>query len=78
MTGWIGRLLVAGGVLYLLGWALVLLSGYGGDSTGGSELVWRVGGVMVYVAIPWVLIGGLLALADSLRARCSRRSAAPF
>jgi hypothetical protein len=54
--------LAGGAALFVVGWALVLVSGYGGDSTGGSELVWRVGGVMVYVAVPLVLASALIAV----------------
>ena len=75
MVRWVARLLVVGGTLFAAGWLLVLVSGYGGNSTGGSELVWRVGGVMIYVAVPLILMGGLLALAERLRAlaRCRGR-----
>ena len=75
MVRWVARLLVVGGALFAAGWLLVLVSGYGGNTTGGSELVWRVGGVMVYLAVPIVLIGALLAIVDRLRAvvRCRRR-----
>jgi hypothetical protein len=68
MGTWIGRLLVMGGALFAIGWLLVLVSGHGGNSTGGSEIVWRIGGVMVYLAVPLVLIGALLAAVDRLRA----------
>ena len=39
MSPWPFRVLIIAAVLFLLGWGLVFVSGYGGDSTGGSELV---------------------------------------
>jgi hypothetical protein len=54
-------------VLFFLGWALVFASGYGGNSTRGSELVWRAGGVMVYASLPTLLTAGLLRLLASRR-----------
>ena len=62
MSPWFSRLLIFGAVLFFSGWALVFASGYSGDSGGGSELVWRVGGLMVYASVPTVLAAGLLAL----------------
>jgi hypothetical protein len=69
---WIGRLLEAGAVLFAVGWILVFASGHGGNSTGGSELVWQVGGIMVYLGIPTLLIGGVLALAARMRSATRR------
>jgi hypothetical protein len=78
VESWIVRALAAGGVLFALGWLLVLVSGYGGNSTGGSALVWHIGGVMVYLGVPIVLIGGLVALVVRLRAAiCGRRRSRP-
>jgi hypothetical protein len=62
-------LLIVAAVLFVLGWGLVFVSGYGGDSTGGSELVWRIGGVMVYLSVPTLLTAGLLRLVVALRSR---------
>src|SRR6266567_1292065 len=67
------RLLIIAAVLFFLGWGLVFVSGYGGNSTGGSELVWRVGGLMVYVSVPTLLMAGLLRLVPALRS-VERRS----
>jgi hypothetical protein len=53
-------LLVAGVVAMVLGYALVLASGYGGNSSGGSEVVWRIGGVMVEVGGPLLVIAALI------------------
>ena len=39
-----------------VGFALVLASGYSGDTGGGSELVWRVGGLMMYASVPVFVI----------------------
>jgi hypothetical protein len=52
MSVWTGRLLILGGTLFLVGSALVLASGHGGNSTGGSEAIWTIGGLMVYASIP--------------------------
>ena len=69
MGPWPSRLRVIGTALFLLGWALVLASGHGGNSTGGSELVWRIGGLMVYVSIPALLSAAVFALVQRLRSR---------
>ena len=73
MRRWLTRLLVVWAVLFSLGWALVYVSGYGGNSTGGSELVWRVGGVMVYAAAPIMLMIVFLGLVATGRAAARRR-----
>jgi hypothetical protein len=62
MRSWLTRLLALAAALFVVGWALVLASGYGGDSTGGSELVWRVGGIMVYLSVPTLLVALMVAL----------------
>ena len=67
MSPWLSRLLIIGVVLFSAGWGLVFASGYSGDSAGGSELVWRVGGLMVYAAVPTLLMAGLFRLAQVLR-----------
>lgn len=67
MRSWPSRLLVIGTVVFLFGWGLVLASGHGGNSTGGSELVWRIGGLMVYVSIPALLVAALVSLVQRLR-----------
>ena len=56
------RLAILVGMMFSLGWVLVFASGYGGDSTGGSEVVWRIGGIMVYASVPLglALVVGLL------------------
>jgi hypothetical protein len=54
----------------------VLVSGFGGNSAGGSELVWRMGGVMVYASVPMLMLAGLLGglsfLCTSARRHCQR------
>lgn len=74
MSTWPIRLLALSGAFFVVGWGLVLVSGYGGNSVGGSELVWRVGGVMVYASVPTLLLAGLLGglsfLCSSARRRC--------
>ncbi len=72
MGRWLRRLLIGGALIFILGWALVLSSGYGGDSTGGSELVWRIGGVMVYAAVATLPVTLLLATAVVCAARHRR------
>ena len=66
-------LLVAAVVSLPIGWILVFASGYGGNSTDGSELVWRVGGVMVYAAMPILLAIVLLSVVAVVRAVATRR-----
>jgi len=56
------RLAVLAGLLFAAGWVLVLASGHGGNSTGGSEVVWRIGGIMVYVSVPLGLAVGVGSL----------------
>jgi hypothetical protein len=62
--------------MFVLGWALVLVSGYGGDSSGNfgglSELVWRVGGVMLYVSVPVMLTVPMANLFGHLRSAARR------
>ena len=67
LSSWPSRLLIIAVVLFFVGWGLVFVSGYGGNSTGGSELVWRVGGLMVYASVPTLLLAGLLRLVPALR-----------
>jgi len=58
------RLAVLAGLLFSVGWILVLVPGDGGDSTGAAEMVWRVGGIMVYASVPLALavaVGSLVA-----------------
>jgi hypothetical protein len=74
---WTSLLLVAGLVFLPVGWVLVFASGYGGDSTGGSELVWRIGGVMVYAAIPMLVVAAVIhavhLVSVAARHRAARR-----
>ena len=63
-------------ILFPLGWILLLASGYQGDSSGGSEVVWRVGGLMVYAVPPLVLLAALTQLTRIGVDRCRRRRAA--
>jgi len=69
VSPWSSRLLIVAVVLFVLGWGLVFVSGYGGNSTSGSELVWRVGGLMVYASVPTMLAAGLFRLASGRRSR---------
>lgn len=74
MKTWPSRLIVVAVGLFVLGWVLILASGYGGNSTGGSKLVWRVGGLMLYTSIPTLLLAGVLGIAAGLRSARRRRS----
>ena len=50
---------------FVVGWALVLLSGDAPSRTGGSRVLWQIGGLMVYasvICVPICLIAGLVAL----------------
>jgi multisubunit Na+/H+ antiporter MnhE subunit len=67
---------VAAVVLLPLGYALVFASGYGGNSTGGSEIVWRIGGLMVYAAFLVLLFAALVRVA-SLVVTAKRRRRPP-
>jgi hypothetical protein len=70
MAVWISRALKIGAAMFVLGWILVLVSGHTGSSSGGSEVAWRIGGVLVYVAVPTVVIAAVvLMLATMLRRR---------
>jgi hypothetical protein len=60
-------ILVVGACLFLCGLGLVLASGHGGNSEGGSELVWQLGGLMVSASIPVLLVAGLARLAGVVR-----------
>jgi hypothetical protein len=59
-----------------LGWVLVFASGYGGNSTSGSEIVWRVGGLMVYAAFSLLLLAALVHAGRLAFAAARRRRAA--
>jgi hypothetical protein len=64
--------------MVVLGWTLVLVSGYGGEGSGNfggvSELVWRVGGVTLYVSIPVLLTAGILGPLRSAVRRFGHRT----
>ena len=62
MNAWTGRLVISAALLFLVGWGLVLVSGHGGDSSGGSEAVWTIGGLMVYASIPAIVIAAVCEL----------------
>lgn len=65
-------LLVAGAILLPLGWILVLASGYHGDLSGGSETVWRIGGLMLYTGSPALLLAALIHVVRLLVSRRRR------
>jgi hypothetical protein len=74
MSRSVSILLALGVVLFVFGYVLVFASGHGGNSTGGSEVVWRIGGLMVYAAIPTLLIAGLVAVFGLLKSAVGRRA----
>jgi hypothetical protein len=69
-------LLVAAAILFPVGWILVIASGDHGDFSGGSEIMWRIGGLMVYAAPLLVLLAGLTQVTRLAADRCRRRRAA--
>ena len=76
MSRRLSGLMFIGAAMFVLGWAVVFISGYGGDSSGNlgglSELVWRVGGVMLYVSVPVMLTAPMLQLFGHLRSPARR------
>jgi len=60
--------------LLFVGFGLVFASGYSGDNGGGSELVWRVGGLMVYTSVPVFVIALVWGLISSHRSVRRRRA----
>ena len=75
MSQWVIRLLMVCAALLFVGFGLVLASGYSGDSGGGSEVVWRVGGLMVYASLPVFLTALAWGLVSSHRSAQRRRAA---
>jgi hypothetical protein len=69
MSLWSGRLVILGALLFFVGWGLVLVSGHGANSSGGSEAVWTVGGLMVYASIPAFAIAAGCELVARLGSR---------
>jgi hypothetical protein len=67
MSRAVSALLILGVLFFFLGWILVFASGYGGNSSGGSETVWRAGGLMVYASVPTLIVAGLLRVVGLLR-----------
>jgi hypothetical protein len=67
-----------GAAMFVFGWALIFVSGYGGDSSGNlgglSELVWRVGGVMLYVSVLVMLTASMRQLIGPLRSAARRQA----
>lgn len=59
-------------MLFLGGWGLVLVSGAGGNSEGGSEFVWRTGGLMLYASIPVLLVAAAAGFVRLVRAAAHR------
>ena len=74
MSQWVIRLLMVCAALVFVGFGLVVTSGYSGDNGGGSELVWRVGGLMVYASVPVFVIALVWGLVSSHRIARRRRA----
>ena len=53
--------------LLFVGFGLGIASGYSGDNGGGSELVWRLGGLMVYTSVPVFVIAFVWGLISAHR-----------
>jgi hypothetical protein len=74
MSPWVLRLLMVCAALFFVGFGLVLASGYSGDNGGGSELIWRVGGLMVYASVPVFVMAFVWGLISSHRTARRRRA----
>ncbi len=61
----------------VLGYALVFASAYSGDSSGGSEVAWRIGGVMAEIGVPLLLIAALIHVVRLVRRAAVRRTSTP-
>jgi hypothetical protein len=62
MSLWSGRLVILAAAFFFVGWGLALLSGHGGNSIGGSEAVWEIGGLMIYAALPTFVVAAVVAV----------------
>jgi hypothetical protein len=69
-------LLVAAVVSLPVGWILVFASGYGGNSTSGSEIVWRSGGLMIYGGLAMLLLAAVIHVIRLTSAAARRRRVA--
>jgi hypothetical protein len=77
MTRWFFYAISLIVMLFVGGWGLVVASGHGGNRTGGSHLLWQVGGLMVYasvICVPICLIAGVVALSVEHAVHGSRAS----
>jgi heme/copper-type cytochrome/quinol oxidase subunit 2 len=81
---WTSILLGAAAVSLPLGWVLVFVSGYSGDASQGSnrvpppaptgsEIVWRIGGLMIYAAFVILLVAAVIGVARLVAASVRRR-----
>ena len=77
MNRWTSILLVTGIALLPLGWALVISSGHGGSSTGGSDVLWRIGGLMVYAGFAMMFVAAMIHAARRAGAAIRGRRPAP-
>jgi hypothetical protein len=73
MASWSLRVLALALGLLMVGIALVAISGRGGNSTGGSEVVWRIGGPMAYASAPAFLFAAVVAAVTGMRRLTSSR-----
>ena len=68
----LSRAVILGTLCFFAGWSLVFVSGHGGNSTGGSEIVWQIGGIMVYASVAILVFAALIAVGSVLRSSVSR------
>jgi multisubunit Na+/H+ antiporter MnhE subunit len=73
VSRWTSTLLVVAVLFLPIGWVLVFVSGYGGNSTGGSEIAWRIGGLVVYAAFAMLLLAAVIHVARLVAAAARRR-----
>ena len=78
MSRWTSVLLVVAVVFFPIGWVLVFVSGYGGNSTGGSQIIWRIGGLMLYAASAMLLLAAVIHVARLVAAAARRRPVRPY
>ena len=67
------RLLAFSAVLFLAGWLLVIVFSGVGGSAGPEHALWRVGGLMLYLAVLCFLCCGVWTLGSVIRSGLRRR-----
>jgi len=64
---WSLRLLVLAVSLSVLGWGLILVSGYRAGPADEYDLAARIGGLLAYASVPALLLAALCGLAAGVR-----------